>query len=693
MTKTTMLITGAAGFLGSNLTQYILKKYPDYRIIILDSLTYAGCMDNIPKDSRVQFCFGDVRNSELVNKLVAESNLVVHMAAESITSDTYLPMWNHGIIEVLTLEEMFKRCSKKGTINISSNGVETIDFIAHGDSWEHKTLSYKGGIGYWGTIRQISRHKYTGKVIRLTQKWGEVTTTPNHAVYDCNFDVASPTSNPELLGLRNINHIPEKSTALGLSGEKLRALVRVFGSYIPEGWTTHKDKPRSRKANRAYQCGFANNNADWLLSIQKDLSLLGYRSNITWGGTKRTTSQLMVSCNKELFKLLRKHAGYTSHGKQIPPFIFQLKRELQEEFLSQLVSGDGEVIHNRNYDTRRYTTVSRKLATGLSLLLSLLKLNYSVSVDKRFNAYTFSFGGCYTESLLEKRYEEIDYDGYVYDVSVNQFENFVCGVGNVVVHNTHVTRSIFDNLLFFQTDVLGTQSVANAVAGHRSHIDRFIHLSTSEVYGTALTDIMDEEHPLMPSSPYASAKTGADRLVYSYWKTYDIPAVILRPFNQFGAHQHLEKMIPRFITSCILNEPITIHGDGSSSRDWVYVQDTCEAIDKALHCKLDKVKGEVINLGSGVSTSVQEIADKILSVMNQSKKLVTYTEDRPGQVLRHTSSTDKAAELLGWRAKTELTDGLIETINWYQQNRPWWEKQLWMRSIQITTKDGKKVIH
>ncbi len=266
---------------------------------------------------------------------------------------------------------------------------------------------------------------------------------------------------------------------------------------------------------------------------------------------------------------------------------------------------------------------------------------------------------------------------------------------DMVVHaaaETHVTRSIFDNLLFFETDVLGTQAVANAIVEHGKHIERFVHISTSEVYGTALAPVMDEEHPLLPSSPYASAKAGADRLVYSYWCTYGIPAVILRPFNQYGFFQHLEKMLPRFITSCILGEPITIHGDGSMSRDWLYVEDTCRAIDRALHCDIDVVKGEVINVGSGESIEIGAIAEMVVDRMNCKTK-IAHIEDRPGQVLRHTSSTEKALKLLDWKAETKFSDGLDKTIEWYKQNRPWWEKQLWMRSIQITTKDGKKVIH
>jgi dTDP-glucose 4,6-dehydratase len=267
---------------------------------------------------------------------------------------------------------------------------------------------------------------------------------------------------------------------------------------------------------------------------------------------------------------------------------------------------------------------------------------------------------------------------------------------DAVVHfaaESHVTRSIFDNLLFFETDVLGTQAVANAVAEHGKHIERFVHISTSEVYGSAHGDYMSETDPLEPASPYAAAKAGADRLVYSYWNTYGVPAVILRPFNNLGKFQHLEKLIPRFITSCILNEPLNIHGDGSASRDWVYVEDTCRAVDLALHCDLKKVKGEVINIGSGRSVDIITIAKMVCNLMDRDESLIHYIEDRPGQVIRHTSSTDKSLKLLNWKAEVKFEDGLERTIAWYKDNQAWWERQMWMRSIPIITKDGKKVTH
>ncbi len=270
------------------------------------------------------------------------------------------------------------------------------------------------------------------------------------------------------------------------------------------------------------------------------------------------------------------------------------------------------------------------------------------------------------------------------------------GQVDAVVHfaaESHVARSIYDNAVFFQTDVLGTQVVANQVLRHRKRIKRLIHISTSEVYGTALTEPMTEEHPLNALTPYAAAKCGADRLVYSYIHTYDIPAVIIRPFNQYGPSQHLEKCVPRFVTSAIDQTPITIHGDGSAARDWGYVTDTCQALLNALEVPLDAVMGEVINIGTGVAASVSTIAEKIIELREGPPPPVEYTEDRPGQVDLHISSTDKAARLLEWRAKTDLDAGIAKTIEWYEANEAWWRRLEWMKHVTLTLSNGQKVLH
>ena len=301
-----------------------------------------------------------------------------------------------------------------------------------------------------------------------------------------------------------------------------------------------------------------------------------------------------------------------------------------------------------------------------------------------------------TENIPDSIKNDARFDFWYGNVRNGELVNELVSRSALVIHfaaESHVARSIFDNTIFFKTDVLGTQTMANAVLKHQDSVERFIHISTSEVYGTALEIPMTEEHPLNPASPYAAAKAGADRLVYSYWVTYDIPAIIIRPFNTYGANQHLEKVIPRFITSALLDEPLTIHGSGENTRDWIYVEDLCQALDKAMHVSLDKVKGQAINVGTSSDVAIEAIANTVLSKLDKPKSLITHVGDRPGQVQRHVSSTDKAVQILGWKAETDFEEGILKTISWYQKNPDWWKKQLWMRHVPVKTKDGSIEYH
>ena len=269
---------------------------------------------------------------------------------------------------------------------------------------------------------------------------------------------------------------------------------------------------------------------------------------------------------------------------------------------------------------------------------------------------------------------------------------------DIVVHfaaESHVTRSIYDNYEFFSTDVIGTQVIANAITKNKSREKRLIHISTSEVYGTAQTTLMDEEHSLNPRSPYAAAKCGADRLIYSYVQTYSLSATILRPFNNYGPKQHLEKVIPRFITSALLGEPITIHGDGSARRDYIFVSDTCRAIDAVIQAPAAQVNGHVFNLCSGVDRSVLEIAKQIQERMRTAGYSVPieFNQNRLGQVDRHTGSSAKIREALSWQPNVTWETGLEETINWYLENQEKWKKHVWMRKIPVTTEKGNIEFH
>jgi dTDP-glucose 4,6-dehydratase len=267
---------------------------------------------------------------------------------------------------------------------------------------------------------------------------------------------------------------------------------------------------------------------------------------------------------------------------------------------------------------------------------------------------------------------------------------------DIVIHmaaETHVTRSIYDSLLFFQTDVLGTQTIANAVVKAGGKVKRLIHVSSSEVYGTASEQTMTEEHPLNPMNPYAGAKCGADRLIYSYWATYRIPAVIIRPFNNFGPMQHLEKVIPRFITGVLLGEKLTIHGTGEAARDFLYVDDTCRAIDLVMQASDNLVHGETFNVASGQHRSIRSIARDVVEMMSYRADQIQSIDDRPGQVVRHTGDYSKINRMLGWKPMLTWREGLQRTTAWYGRNREHWSRQLFMRQIPIVTASGEIAYH
>jgi dTDP-glucose 4,6-dehydratase len=297
--------------------------------------------------------------------------------------------------------------------------------------------------------------------------------------------------------------------------------------------------------------------------------------------------------------------------------------------------------------------------------------------------------------LAATPYEVVSLDALTYagnlenlaDVMAHPRLSFVHGdirdrelVGDVVAEvdvivnaaaESHVEKSIEEGAAeFVTTNVEGTQILLDAV--REAPVERFILISSSEVYGTAEHVPMDERHPLNPRSPYAATKAGADRLAYSYFVTYGLPVVIVRPFNNYGPRQHPEKVIPRFVTQALQDEPLTIHGDGHASRDWLYVDDDAEAIEAVIAAPLENVAGEVLNIATGIDISVTDIADAVLEALGKPSSLKTFVTERPGQVDRHIGSTDKMERLTGWRARTSFDEGLARTIAWYRENEVWW---------------------
>jgi dTDP-glucose 4,6-dehydratase len=235
---------------------------------------------------------------------------------------------------------------------------------------------------------------------------------------------------------------------------------------------------------------------------------------------------------------------------------------------------------------------------------------------------------------------------------------------------THVDRSIGDPASFIMTDVYGTYVLLEAT--RELKIPRFIQISTDEVYGDAGSEPSSEDSPLMPQSPYAASKAGADRLAYSYFVTYGTPVVITRCSNNYGPNQYPEKMIPLFLTNAIDDEPMPVYGTGENTRDWIYVVDHVKALELVMNT--DGLEGEVFNIGSGIELSILQVADGILGALGKPESLIRMVTDRPGHVQRHAVATDKIASRLGWKADVDFKEGLARTVDWYRDNRGWWEK-------------------
>ena len=233
---------------------------------------------------------------------------------------------------------------------------------------------------------------------------------------------------------------------------------------------------------------------------------------------------------------------------------------------------------------------------------------------------------------------------------------------------THVDRSILEAGKFIDTDVRGTFVLLEAAKKYK--IERFLHISTDEVYGSIEDGSFKEGDPLEPNSPYSASKGSGDLLVRSYHKTYGVPVIITRSSNNYGPYQYPEKLIPLFITNAIDNIPLPLYGDGKNVRDWIHVEDNCSGLDVVLH---KGELGQIYNIGGGNERENIFITTTILKLLNKPESLIKYVKDRPGHDRRYSISTDKV-NTLGWTPKFELSTGLEDTVKWYLKNENWWRK-------------------
>ncbi len=234
---------------------------------------------------------------------------------------------------------------------------------------------------------------------------------------------------------------------------------------------------------------------------------------------------------------------------------------------------------------------------------------------------------------------------------------------------SHVDRSLLNPGAFVQTDVYGTYVLLEAAKKHRHQ--RFLQVSTDEVYGHVRDGRSKEEDRLLPRSPYSSTKAGAEMLVHAYHVSYDMPTVVTRGSNTYGPYQFPEKIIPLFITNALQNLPLPIYGNGSAVREYLYVDDHAEGIARVLW---KGELGKVYNLGADRETSGVEVADTILRFTGKPSSLKKFVKDRPGHDYRYALDS-RRARALGWEPKTSFEQGMRATIEWYQKHEDWWKRR------------------
>ncbi len=295
----------------------------------------------------------------------------------------------------------------------------------------------------------------------------------------------------------------------------------------------------------------------------------------------------------------------------------------------------------------------KKYGDGIKVC-NLDKLTYAGNLDnlrdvEKNQNYTFIHGDICDSAIVEELMPKVD-------VVVN------------FAAESHVDRSIGSPDDFIMTDVYGAFVLLEAA--RKNNIEKFIQISTDEVYGSIIDGSFKESDVLQPSSPYSASKAGADRLAFSYYVTFDLPVIITRCSNNYGPYQYPEKLIPLFVTNALDDKNLPIYGDGKNVRDWIYVQDHCDAVDFLIKNGKD---GEVYNIGGGNELENIEITDLILKTLRKPDSLKTFVKDRLGHDRRYSVDTAKLRDL-GWQPMHSFEDAMEETVQWYVSNRWWWEK-------------------
>ena len=727
------VISGVTGQCGSYLAELLLSK--GYYVIGFSRRVSVDTSERIRgllTNSNFKFEEGDICDPLYISSLLAKYRVAefYNLAAQSVSEDSILPIKiGTNNVKHLTFKEIWDRQISKGNTiqNEDFNGtnIEVININPTKNSI--KALGHCNSAGNWFNITQISRHLWKGKVAKLSQKFGSVTVTPNHSLIDIYGNVCEPESNPWMLNIRKVNSIvksPIKSIKLSkewtIEEDDIEDLCRFVGAFVTEGHTSYN------KANRSYTTNISEQSKEWLEKSCRILEKLGLRYHFCTHKKDGYQDVYRVEINsKKLYNVMRRICGKDSYNKMLPEWFTKLSQKHSKILFDTMIEGDG----CRNENKWRYTTSSYKLSCQFSWLITYLKYEYTVNEEynEKYNKNYWHFRNCDFYQLNQgesgKKIQWLDYDGYVYDITVDEVHNFTVGVGNIVVHNSHVATSFSQPVVTTEIDYMGPLNILNAIK-IVSPETKFYQASTSEMFGSSYDEEMldsiklqnspqifsseqvedlilptydamsgvikfqDENTKMVPQSPYAIAKLGAHHAVRLYRESYGLFASSGILFNNESPRRG-EKFVTRKITKWIgefiswkSHHPVSPGSPGSdqiygpnrsqypklrlgnleASRDWGHSRDYVKAMWMML--QHDTPDDYVVATGK-----TRTIRDFLTVAFNKSG--IDHWDDyvvidpefyRPCEVDYLLGRADKIKRVLGWVPETSFEDLVLEMV-------------------------------
>lgn len=711
------LITGINGQDGAYLTEFLLDKGYEVHGIIRKASTFnTERINHLYENPEIGYKtlhlhFGDLTDSSNLSRLLykIQPDEVYNLGAQSVAEECLLPIKTPNEIKYQTFKEIWdEQIKKHKNVAIEKFNDTEVEVINFNENSRIKALGYWNGMGMWFKIKQISRHQWKDKVVKLSQKFGSVTVTPNHSILDANQKICMPIENPFLLNVRKLNYNQRKyieslklclpsrhnhdedfiwlknenqKIKSKLNSEEMFAFCRFMSAFIAEGHTSFN------KANNGYIVGISNQDKGWLEDIRKDLAIF-YTGTCCYVRHKKgdydDVWELQIN-SKILYELMRFLCGTYSHNKKLPDWYCSLKPEYLQVILDKLIEGDGCYDEHNNI---RYTTASYKLACQLSLLFTLLKYDYTINEEVKNSKSYYHFRQsnyyyCTTLKENDKKIEFIDYDGWVYDITVDKVHNFAVGVGNIVVHNSHVRVSFDLPEYTGNVDAIGATRLLDAIKDTNINT-KFYQASSSEIFGGIPgTEPQNENTPFTPRSPYGVAKLYAYWITRNYRESYGLFAS-----NGILYNHESELRLPTFVTRKITHAVSRIYigkqgkltlGNLDAKRDWGHSKDFVVA----MYLMLQHDKPDDFVISTGKTHTVREFVELAFQYVgikiewdgtgvnekgfdSKTGKLLVDVEKRffrPCEVDILLGDSSKAQKILGWKPKTkfnQLVDMMME---------------------------------